>query len=257
MTFRFHIHDVSLGYRNNTIIEQLDLGIHSASLTAIIGPNGCGKSTLLKGLGRVLHPLQGEILLDGQNLLEIPTKQVAQKVSILPQTPIAPAGITARGLVERGRFPHRKWWDVLTTKDREIVDEALTKTGLVDLADTELNQLSGGQKQRAWIAMNLAQRSEIMLLDEPTNHLDLAHQLEVMELIRAFPDQGTTVVVLHDLSLAARYADRIIAMNNGTVVGSGLVREVFNTSLVEATFGLHSKIYTDKETGLPVVLPLT
>lgn len=248
---------VTVGYGERSILENLDVSIPREAVTAVIGPNGCGKSTLLKTLGRILHPHQGQVFLDGQDIAEVHTRTVAKKLSLLPQNPAAPPGISVRTLVARGRFPHKKWWSVQTQEDRAIVDRALERTGLLDLADHELDSLSGGQKQRAWIAMSLAQEAEILLLDEPTNHLDLVHQIEVMDLVRSFPDAGKTVVlVLHDLNIAARYSDYVIAMNAGQIMQTGPVNTTLTSQLLKQTFDLEAKVFVEEETQLPVVLPL-
>ncbi|UQV58856.1 ABC transporter ATP-binding protein [Corynebacterium pseudodiphtheriticum] len=257
MGSRLEVKELSAGYGDDKVLDGLDLAIVDNAVTAVVGPNGCGKSTLVKALGRILEPKEGGVYLDGRSLQSINTKAIARTVSILPQNPQAPVGITVKKLVSRGRFPHQKWWGANTEHDAQVIREALRTMRLEKLADEPVANLSGGQRQRVWIAMSLAQEADILLLDEPTNHLDLIHQLEIMELLRSLPaDHRTVVVVLHDLALAARYSDYLVAMRDGVIVSQGRTEDTFNEQLLLDTFSLESKIYQDESTGLPVVLPL-
>ncbi|MBC6468169.1 ABC transporter ATP-binding protein [Actinomadura alba] len=250
--------DLRLGYGDRIVVDGLSLDLGDAGVTAIIGPNGCGKSTLLRALGRLLKPHAGRVLLDGDDIAKVPTREVAKRLAILPQAPQAPEGLTVADLVTRGRHPHQSWYRQWSSSDEGAVADALAKTGLLELADRPLDELSGGQRQRAWISMALAQDTGLLLLDEPTTFLDLAHQIEVLELIRRLhADHGRTVVmVLHDLNLAARYADRLVAMRDGRVAASGAPAEVLTVELLAEVFGLDAKIITDPVSGGPLVVPL-
>ncbi|WP_327089909.1 ABC transporter ATP-binding protein [Nonomuraea sp. NBC_01738] len=250
--------DVKLGYGERVIVDGLDLGIEAGTVTTIIGPNGCGKSTLLRALGRLLKPSGGEVLLDGKQISSIPTKEVARTLTVLPQSPSAPEGLSVADLVARGRHPHQTWYRQWSSDDESAVAEALSMTGLADLAERPLDELSGGQRQRAWISMALAQGTDLLLLDEPTTFLDLSHQVEVLELVRHLHlEAGRTIVmVLHDLNLAARYADRLVAMRDGKVVASGTPHEVLTEELLREVFALDSKIIIDPVAGTPLVVPI-
>ena len=250
--------DLSLAYEGRVVVDGLDLDIPAGRVTAIVGPNACGKSTLLRGLSRLLPPASGSVLLDGSDIHSLPTKQVAQRLGLLPQTPTAPDGITVADLVSRGRYPHQGWFRRWTADDDEAVAEAMTATGITDLADRPVDELSGGQRQRVWIAMALAQRTDILLLDEPTTFLDLSHQLDVLDLLLDLnAARGTTVVmVLHDLNLAARYAGHLIAMRSGSVVAAGDPAAVVTAELMRDVFGVESVIADDPVTGTPLVVPL-
>jgi iron complex transport system ATP-binding protein len=250
--------DIKLGYGDRLIVDGLDLGIEPGTVTTIIGPNGCGKSTLLRALGRLLKPSGGEVLLDGKRISAIPTKEVARVLTVLPQSPTAPEGLTVADLVARGRHPHQTWYRQWSSDDESAVGHALTLTGLADLAERPLDELSGGQRQRAWISMALAQGTDLLLLDEPTTFLDLAHQVEVLELVRHLHRESgrTIVMVLHDLNLAARYTDRLVAMREGSVVAAGTPREVLTEDLLRTVFGLDSKIIDDPVAGTPLVVPI-
>ncbi|MCG5214496.1 ABC transporter ATP-binding protein [Streptosporangium sp. KLBMP 9127] len=249
---------VKLGYGDRIIIDGLDLGIEAGTVTTIIGPNGCGKSTLLRALGRLLKPTGGEVLLDGKRIDRMPTREVAKVLGVLPQAPTAPEGLTVADLVARGRHPHQTWYRQWSAGDETAVAEALSMTGLLDLADRPLDELSGGQRQRAWISMALAQGTDLLLLDEPTTFLDLAHQVEVLELIRSLhlDAQRTIVMVLHDLNLAARYADRLVAMRDGRVVAAGEPHEVLTEDLLREIFDLDAKVIQDPVAATPLVVPI-
>lgn len=250
--------NLSLGYDGPDIISGLSLDVPNARVTSIIGPNGCGKSTLLRGLGRLLSPRAGEVLLDDAPLREHSTRHIATRISVLPQTPTAPSGLTVADLVSRGRHPRQKWYQQFSTSDESIVESALAATDILELADTPLEDLSGGQRQRAWISMTLAQETGILLLDEPTTYLDLAHQVDVLELVRRLNrEHGRTVVmVLHDISLAARYSDHIVAMKGGAIVAQGTPAEVITPGRLLDVFGLEAHVVQEPTEGRPHVIPL-
>ncbi len=248
---------LALSYGSRLIVPDLDVAIPSGQITVIVGANACGKSTLLRGLGRLLKPVAGSVLLDGRDIHSRPTREVATRLGLLPQTPTAPDGITVSDLVGRGRFPHQRWYRQWSPEDAEAVSRALAVTGTADLADRAVDELSGGQRQRVWIAMTLAQGTPLLLLDEPTTYLDLAHQVEVLDLLADLnEDEGRTIViVLHDLNLAARYAHHLIAMHDGRIVASGAPKEVVTAELVEQVFGLPCRVIPDPLTDTPMVLP--
>jgi iron complex transport system ATP-binding protein len=250
--------DLRLGYGDRLVVDGLTLDLTGAGITAIIGPNGCGKSTLLRGLGRLLRPRGGQVVLDGADIARLPTREVARRMAVLPQAPQAPEGLTVADLVARGRHPHQAWYRQWSAGDAKAVDAALARTGMLEHADRPLDELSGGQRQRVWISMALAQDTGLLLLDEPTTYLDLAHQVEVLELVgRLHADAARTVVmVLHDLNLAARYAHRLVAMRAGTVVAQGAPADVLTEDLLEEVFGLPARVIEDPVTGAPLVIPL-
>lgn len=256
-TSRLTARELTLAYEDRTVVDGLDLEIPDGSVTVIVGPNACGKSTLLRALGRLLKPRSGTVLLDGAELSRLPGRQIARTVGVLPQSPTPPDGITVADLVARGRQPHQKWWQQWSEADERAVAEALEHTGTADLADRPVDELSGGQRQRVWIAMALAQETDLLLLDEPTTYLDIAHQVEVLDLVRRLNHRrGRTVVaVLHDLNQAARYADHLIAMKAGRIVAQGAPRDVVTAELVHEVFGLSSVVVPDPVTGSPLVVP--
>ncbi|GAT71930.1 ABC transporter ATP-binding protein [Microbacterium hydrocarbonoxydans] len=258
MTSRLQARGLTLSYDGRVVVENLDFDVADGEVTAIIGPNGCGKSTLLKGLGRVMTPAAGAVTLDGSPLNRIPTRRIASQISLLPQSPEAPAGLTVAELVARGRHPHQRWFEQFGRGDEEIVREAMVATGVDQLADMPVDELSGGQRQRAWLSMTLAQQTDIVLLDEPTTYLDLAHQVEVLELVRDLHllHGRTVLMVLHDISLAARYASRIVAMKGGRVVASGTPDDVVTEELLADVFGLRAAILREPALGRPHVMPL-
>ncbi|GAA0849629.1 ABC transporter ATP-binding protein [Streptosporangium amethystogenes subsp. fukuiense] len=250
--------DLKLGYGDRVVVDGLDLGIEAGTVTAVIGPNGCGKSTLLRAMGRLLKPSGGEVLLDGKRIDRMPGREVARVLGVLPQSPSAPEGLTVADLVSRGRHPHQTWYRQWSSDDESAVGAALAMTGLLDLGDRPLDELSGGQRQRAWISMALAQGTDLLLLDEPTTFLDLAHQIEVLELVRRLHRElgRTVVMVLHDLNLAARYADRLVAMRDGRVVAAGSPSEVLTEALLAEVFELDAKVIEDPVAGTPLVVPI-
>lgn len=250
---------VSLSYHpEHPVISDLSVRVEPGEVTMIVGPNACGKSTLLRALSRVLAPDSGQVLLDGQDAANIRPKAFARKVGMLAQSSIAPTGITVHELVARGRYPHQSLLHQWSEQDEKAVTAAMARTHVTDLARRRVASLSGGQRQRVWIAMALAQRTDVLLLDEPTTYLDLAHQVDVLELCRELnAELGTTIVaVLHDLNQACRYADRIIAMRTGRILANGAPREVITPQLVEEVFGLPVHVAPDPLTGTPLVLPL-
>jgi len=237
-------------------LRSVGVTIRPGEITAIVGPNGSGKSTLLRAMGRLLRPTDGAVLLDGVDILKRPTRELARDLGILPQSPIAPDGLTVVDLVSRGRDPQRRF-DQWAASDEDIVSLALEKTGMLELAHQRVDDLSGGQRQRAWIAMALAQETRVLLLDEPTTYLDVAHQLDVLELIQRMNtvDDATIVMVLHDLSMAARYADRIIALSDGEIVADGTPQEVITPAVLATVFDLEATVILDPLTARPHVLP--
>lgn len=249
---------VSAGYGDTEILHGLDLAVPSARITVIVGANACGKSTLLRTMSRLISPRQGHVLLDGKSIHRIPSRELARTLGLLPQSPVAPEGITVADLVSRGRHPHQGMFSRWARKDDEAVAAALTATRTDALAGRLVDELSGGQRQRVWIAMALAQQTEILLLDEPTTFLDISHQIEVLDLLTDLNRaRGTTIVmILHDLNLAARYADHLVAMAGGRLHASGAPEEVLTERLVREVFGLESRIITDPTSGRPIMLPI-
>ncbi|MFT4030228.1 MAG: ABC transporter ATP-binding protein [Protaetiibacter sp.] len=255
---RLQARGVTLAYGDRTVVEDLDLDVSPGRITAIVGANGCGKSTLLRALARLLAPRSGEVVLDGEAIASRGSKQLARVLGLLPQSPVAPEGITVADLVGRGRHPHQRLLARWNTRDYEAVAAALAATGTSELAERSVDELSGGQRQRVWIAMALAQETGILLLDEPTTFLDIAHQIEVLDLLTELGrDRGTTIVmVLHDLNLAARYADELVAMSEGRIVASGAPGSILTPGLVEQVFGIRSHVIPDPVSQTPLIVPI-
>lgn len=254
---QLHADTLTLAYDGQAIIRDLSLHIPPAKMTVLVGPNGCGKSTLLRGLARLLKPRGGTVYLDGKSIYELPTKQLATQVGVLPQSPTAPDGLTVHELVSQGRYPHQGWFQQWSEEDERITAEALRITDMTAFADRALDTLSGGQRQRAWIAMALAQETEILLLDEPTTFLDLTYQLDVLDLLQALNEQGRTIVmVLHDLNQACRYADHLVTMRAGEIIAQGTPNDVMTEDIVRRVFGLESRIVPDPITETPMCIPL-
>ncbi|MZG01786.1 ABC transporter ATP-binding protein [Streptomyces sp. SID5614] len=249
---------LTLGYGDRTVVDSLDLAVPPGRITVIVGANACGKSTLLRSMSRLLAPRAGRVVLDGKEVHRLPAKELARTLGLLPQSPVAPEGITVSDLVGRGRHPHQGIFSRWNEKDDAAVAAALEATHTEPLAERAVDELSGGQRQRVWIAMALAQQTDLLLLDEPTTFLDASHQIEVLDLLTDLNrSRGTTIVmVLHDLNLAARYADHLIALADGGLHASGTPAEVLTEQTVRAVFDLDSRIIDDPVSGRPLMLPL-
>jgi iron complex transport system ATP-binding protein len=258
MTVRLQAANLKVGYGDRMVVDGLDLSVVGGTVTAVIGPNGCGKSTLLRALGRLLPVRGGSVLLDGRRIDKMPTRDVAKVLGMLPQAPLAPEGLSVADLVARGRQPHQAWYRQWSSDDEAAVAEALRMTGMDDLAERTVDELSGGQRQRAWISMALAQGTDLLLLDEPTTYLDLAHQIDVLDLVqRLHGEMGRTVImVLHDLNLAARYAEQLVAMKDGRIVVQGTPAEVLTEAMLLEVFGLDARVVPDPVSGTPLVVPI-
>ncbi|KMJ60376.1 iron-enterobactin transporter ATP-binding protein [Bacillus sp. LL01] len=253
---RLHTKDLNIGYGERLIIKDLSIEIPDKQITTIIGSNGCGKSTLLKAITRIISHQSGSILLDGQEIAKENTKSLAKKMAILPQTPESVSGLTVGELVSYGRFPYQKGFGRLTKKDYEVMDWALEVTGTTEFKYRPVDALSGGQRQRVWIAMALAQETEIIFLDEPTTYLDMAHQLEVLELLQKLnrDQERTIIMVLHDLNQAARFADYLIALKDGNIIKSGNCEEVITPEVLREVFQIDAEIGRDPRTHKPMCL---
>jgi iron complex transport system ATP-binding protein len=256
---KLYANDLNLSYDNLAIINNLNVQIPNGQITVLVGANGCGKSTLLRGISRLLKPKKGNVILDGQDIWKMPTKQLARQLGILPQSPTAPEGLTVHELVSQGRYPHQGWLQQWSTEDERITAEALDITDMTEYADRAVDTLSGGQRQRAWIAMTLAQDSDLILLDEPTTYLDLAYQIDVLDLLHDLNiKRGKTIVmVLHDLNHACRYADHLIALRDGRIVVEGEPADVITEATVRDVFGIECRIVSDPVTDTPLVVPMS
>ncbi|MPM13547.1 putative siderophore transport system ATP-binding protein YusV [bioreactor metagenome] len=240
----FSAENLTLGYGDYIVLKDINVTIPKNKITILVGSNGCGKSTLLKTMSRLLKPFAGKVVLGDEDIFSKPNKEVAKKLSILTQSPTAPSDLTVFNLVKQGRYPYQSWFNQWSKEDEKIVEYALEKTGISDIKDKKLSDLSGGQKQRAWIAMTLAQQTDIILLDEPTNHLDIKYKIEVLDLLKELNEKEnrTIVIVLHDINLACRYADHIIAIKDGKVYGEGKPVEIISEGLIKEVFQINSKI---------------
>jgi iron complex transport system ATP-binding protein len=252
-----HTKQLTLAYDAMIVIRELNITIPSGQITALVGPNGCGKSTLLRGIARLLPPRAGAAYLNGKAIHQIPTRELALRLGILPQSPSAPEGLTVRELVAQGRYPHQAWFQQWSAEDAAAVGRALEITRMADLADRPVDALSGGQRQRAWIAMTLAQETPIILLDEPTTFLDLAHQIEILHLLEHLnsAENRTIVMVVHDLNHATRHAQHVIALCDGRVVAAGAPVQVVTPMLLRQVFGVEAEVVPDPRTGVPLCIP--
>lgn len=257
MNARLSAHSVSVGYGDTVISRDVTLDIPDGQVTTLIGANGCGKSTLLRGLSHLLPLSAGSVTLDGKKLGDYSSRELATRLSMLPQSPIAPAGVTVADLVARGRHPHQSWLQQWSASHSAAVDEAMALTNVFQLRDRPVDSLSGGQRQRVWIAMVLAQDTDIVFLDEPTTYLDLAHSIDVLELVSTLnKEQGKTIVmVLHDLNLAARYSDNLVLMKDGSVTALGSPESTITPQALRDVFGLDSRVIEDPVTGGPLIVP--
>jgi iron complex transport system ATP-binding protein len=248
--------NLSLGFAQKNVIEDLNLCIEKGKILSILGPNGSGKSTLLRALSRNMKPDSGAVYLNGEDIYKISSRSVARQMAVLPQTPQAPGDITVKELVEYGRFPHQNWWQGRTAEDGTLIAWALEQTGMVEMADRAVSTLSGGERQRAWIAMALAQKPGILLLDEPTTYLDICHQLEVMELLGDLNQKHgiTVVMVLHDINHAAKYSDCIIILKKGNIFAMGQPQAVLTAHTLREVFSVEADIWLDAEHGKPVLV---
>lgn len=249
--------DLTIGYGDTTIVNNLNVEIPDGKITALVGANGSGKSTILKTMARLMKPKKGGVLLDGEQIHTKSTKEVAKSLAILPQNPSAPDGLTVYELVGYGRYPHQKGMGAMSAEDKKIIEWSLEVTGMSDFYERGVDQLSGGQRQRAWIAMALAQQTDILFLDEPTTFLDMAHQLDVLQLLKQLNEQEnrTIIMVVHDISHATRFAHNMIAIKQGTVVSSGTPTEVVTADVLQEVFNIKADIITDPQTGGPYCIP--
>lgn len=255
---RLAAEQLTVGYHDAAVLTDLSLHLPTGAVTTIVGPNGCGKSTLLRALGRLLAPRSGRVLLDGKSIDGMRGKDIARLIGLLPQSPVAPDGLTVADLVAHGRHPHQSWLRQWSRADEADVAAALEQTGMTALAARQVDELSGGQQRRAWIAMTLAQGTDILLLDEPTTYLDVAHSLEVLDLVDGLRRDlsRTVVMVLHDLNFAIRYSDHLVAMTGGRVVATGAPQDIVDAALLREVFGIEAHILTDPVSGRPLVVPI-
>ena len=254
---RLYTEGLSIGYVDRLIVEDLNLSIPQGKITALVGANGSGKSTILKTMARIMKPRNGTVFLDGKSIHSQSTKDIAKELAILPQNPVAPDGLTVFELISYGRFPHQKGFGSLTKEDKKYIEWALQVTGMIDFYDRPVDQLSGGQRQRTWIAMALAQGTDMLFLDEPTTYLDMAHQLEVLKLLEHLNEEEkrTIVMVVHDLNHATRFAQHMVAIKTGRVVCEGSPAEVMTSEVLREVFGIEADIIPDPRTGVPLCLP--
>jgi iron complex transport system ATP-binding protein len=252
-------HGVAVGYGAADVVSDLDLMVPPRRITAVVGANGCGKSTLLRALARLIRPREGTVLLDGREISELPSREVARRLGMLPQAPVAPDGLTVEDLVARGRYPHQGLFRQWSEHDEAAVEEALAATATAAVRHRPLDELSGGQRQRAWIAMALAQQTRVLLLDEPTTFLDLAHQVDVLDLLdELVTERGRTVVmVLHDVNQACRYADHLVALRGGRVHAAGPPADLVDDAFIAEVFGLEARVVEDPITGTPLCVPIS
>ncbi|TDQ34634.1 ABC transporter ATP-binding protein [Aureibacillus halotolerans] len=256
-THVFKAENIVAGYDHKTVIHDVSLEIPSHKISVMIGANACGKSTLLKTMAKLIKPTSGDITLDGQPIRSLPPKQLARVLGLLPQSPIVPEGISVADLVGRGRFPHQSMFGTWTKKDTEAVAEALDMMNIAELANLHIDELSGGQRQRVWIAMALAQQTDILFLDEPTTFLDITYQIDILDLLTDLNRKhGTTIVmVLHDINLSARYADYIFALHQGRLMAEGKPSQIITSTLINNIFGLDCTVIEDPVSGTPFVVP--
>lgn len=250
------VENLTVGYENNTIIEKMNLSLPKGKISIIIGGNGCGKSTLLKTISRINKPSQGEIFINDKNIKKVKEKDIAKEVAFLPQGPVCPNGLTVRELVAYGRFPHQKMIGGLNTHDQDMINWAIAQTGLDEFADREIENLSGGQRQRAWIAMTLAQETEVIMLDEPTTYLDLSYQLEVLEILQRLnrEKQTTVVIVLHEINNAFKFADHIVGLKKGKVICEGKPMEVITKETLQTIYGIEADLKKSESGEYPVCI---
>jgi len=254
---RLSTNQLTLAYGSRRIVENLNLSVPDGKITSLVGANGSGKSTILKSLARILNPQSGGVFLDGKQIHRQPTKEVAKQLAILPQNPTSPEGLTVRELISFGRYPHQRGFGTLSAEDNRMIDWAMQATGMSEFHDRAVDQLSGGQRQRAWIAMALAQGTEVLLLDEPTTFLDMAHQIEVMNLLEKLnrEQKRTIIMVVHDLNHAARFSQHLVALKRGTVLYEGNPEEVMTPAMLRDVFGIDADVIPDPRTGAPLCLP--
>ena len=250
------VKNLSVAYENNTIIENMNLSIPKGKISIIIGANGCGKSTLLKTISRINKPKSGDIFINNKSIKKVKEKDIAKEVAFLPQGPVCPTGLTVRELVAYGRFPHQKMIGGLNSHDKKIIDWAIEETGLKEFSEREVENLSGGQRQRAWIAMTLAQETEIIMLDEPTTYLDMSYQLEVLEVLKKLNKEKkiTVVIVLHELNNACRFADNIIGLKKGKVICEGRPIDVINKDTLKEIYGVEANLQISENGEYPICM---
>ncbi|WP_440113803.1 ABC transporter ATP-binding protein [Paenibacillus sp. QZ-Y1] len=255
--FRLETSKLDIAYEDRLIVEDLSIQIPQGKITALVGANGSGKSTILKTMARIMNPKAGHVLLDGKSIHKQSTREVAKQLAILPQNPTAPEGLTVTELVSYGRFPYQKGFGSMRAEDKRMIEWAIEVTGMTEFHDRPIDQLSGGQRQRAWIAMALAQETDILFLDEPTTFLDMAHQLEVLQLLEQLNATAnrTIVMVVHDLNHASRYAHHMIGIKKGQAIATGSPVEVMNCDVLREVFNIEVDIVVDPRSGVPLCLP--